>query len=54
MEARFACLETLVMSMAFSMVAQVKPHAYGLRTIKGHENTLSFGSHLGYFCELMF
>jgi hypothetical protein len=54
METRFACLEVLVTSMASSMVARVKPHAYGSGRIKNQENTQSSGSNLGYFCELIF
>jgi hypothetical protein len=54
MEARFAYLEALVMNIGSSMVAQVKPHASKLGRIKDQENTLSFGSNLGYFCELVF
>jgi hypothetical protein len=54
MEAQFACLEELVTSMASNMVAHVKSHASRSRRIKNQENTLSSGSNLGYFCELVF
>jgi hypothetical protein len=54
MEARFAHLEALVMSMASSMVAHVKPHAFGLGRFRDQGDTPSFGLDPRYFCVVGF
>jgi len=43
-----------VISMASSMVAHVKPHAFGLGGIQDHEDTKYFGSNPRFFCGASF
>jgi hypothetical protein len=54
MEAQFACLEALVISMVSNMVAPAMPHAFGLGGIRDQEDILSFCSILRYFYGIGF